>query len=290
MQQPELSVIIVNWNTRELLRRCLSSVYRYTSGIAYEVFVVDNHSSDGSPEMVEQEFPAVRLLRNDENLGFSKANNQAILLSTGRYIVLLNSDTELQDNALYAMAACMDQHAAVGILGTKLLNYDGTRQYSCDFFPRKPGVILWEKMLNVIQNHTRLSWQEQMSSRNFDEAFAVDYVIGAVLLIRRETIDDIGVLDERFFMYAEDIDWCYRAALAGWQTYYAGHIGIYHHNRGSSKVSADIAARLQTLRETNLLEFYKQHYGLPAFLMLHVIFFLKRLLKNTLAMVRNLRR
>lgn len=270
----DISVIIVNWNTRELLQTCLRSIVTYTPGTTnYEIIVVDNGSTDGSPEMVVQCFPDVTLIRNRDNLGFAKANNQAIEVSTGRYIVLLNSDTELSSDALTAMISFMDAHPSAGMCGTKLLNADGTRQYSCDLFPRKPLRMVREKLRDTLKSsHDSNSWRNRMAAWDFDSNFVIDYVIGAVLLIRRGALEQIGMLDERFFMYAEDIDWCYRAFLKGWQTYYLGTISIYHYNRGSSEKSPELSARLHTLRRKSLLHFYRKHYGKVNALLLQGIF------------------
>ncbi len=276
----DISIIIVNWNTQELLYNCLSSLYQHTKGIFFEVFVVDNGSSDGSPEMVAQHFSSVNIIRNHANLGFAKANNQALLEVSGRYILLLNSDTELINNAPQEMAAFMEQHPTVGIAGTQLLNPNRSRQYSCDRFPRRPLVMLRDKIMENLSGSHQRGWQERLSIWDFDENFMVDYVIGAALMIRRETLEQIGLLDEQFFMYAEDIDWCYRTALEGWETYYLGRISIYHHNRGSSEKSSEAAARLQYLRKKNLLKFYRKHYGILAACTLRIILFLKTLLKK----------
>lgn len=264
----DLSVIIVNWNTRNLLRKCLLSLFHHTQGISYEIFVVDNGSSDGSFEMVEQEFPAVHLIKNIENVGFSRANNQALPSTSGRFVLLLNSDTELTDNALQKMVVFMGTHPSVGICGTQLLNEDGTHQYSCDVFPQRSFLLLRNKILDFWYPQNTFTRKGKMRQWNYNENFIVDYIIGAVFLIRRETLKQIGLLDEQFFMYAEDIDWCYRAALAGWETSYLGEISIYHHNRGSSDKSRELSLRLQTLRDQSLFKFYKKHYGLfAAFIM-----------------------
>ena len=159
----DVSVVIVNWKTRELLRQCLTSLVRHTSPeTRYEVIVVDNGSNDGSAEMVAQRFSEVRLLCNQENLGFARANNQAIALSSGRYVLLLNSDTELHSDALTAMIGFMDAHPSVGICGPKLLNADDTRQYSCDLFPRTPYVMLRDKIRDAL---THSMYREAPASR-----------------------------------------------------------------------------------------------------------------------------
>lgn len=270
----DLSVIIVNWNTYVLLRQCLASVYRYTHGLTFDVWVVDNGSTDGSPEIVQREFPTAHLIRNQENLGFAKANNQALQQAPGRYLLLLNSDTVLHNNVFQPMLAFMDAHPAVGIAGPRLLNADGSRQYSCDFFPRRPLRLLREKILDGCWPGNRLTRRGKMAHWDYQTNFLVDYVIGAVLCIRRQTFELIGLLDEEFFMYAEDIDWCYRAVRAGWEIYYLGEQSVYHHNRGSSEGSPNVSSHLRALRSKSLLRFYKKHYGwFSAYLLsIHVCF------------------
>ena len=258
---PDLSIVIVNWNTRDLLQQCLRSLYPAPSDITYEVVVVDNGSIDGSSDMVSQEFPAVHLIRNSENFGFSTANNQAIKQTSGRYVLLLNSDTKVPEKALQQMVTFMDTHPEAGIMGTRLRNPDGSHQYSCDYFPRTPVQLLVEKILDLCIPGNHLTRQGKMRSWDYASDAPVDYVIGAVLMIRRNTLEQIGLLDEQFFMYAEDIDWCYRADLAGWKTYYAGSISVDHYNRGSSEQTPEQARQLRQLRTKSLLKFYHKHYG-----------------------------
>jgi GT2 family glycosyltransferase len=267
----DLSIIIVNWNTRDLLKQCLTSVFEHTHQLTYEIFVVDNASSDGSAEMVEQEFPAVRLIKNTENHGFSKANNQALAKASGRYLLLLNSDTKITDNAFLQMTQFMEMHPSVGMAGPQLLNPDESRQYSCDYFPRRPLMLLRDKILDCCWPQNRFSRQGKMREWDYATSFQVDYLIGAVLLIRRETFERIGPLDEQFFMYAEDIDWCYRSVRAGWENYYLGETHVVHYNRGSSEKTAAQAQRLIHLRTSSLLRFYKKHYGTLSAYLLKII-------------------
>ena len=257
----DCSIIIVNWNTCELLRQCLTSVQEHTQRLAYELFVVDNASSDGSVAMVEREFPSVQLIKNDRNLGFSKANNQALVKASGRYLLLLNSDTEISENAFSHIVQFLDEHPTVGMAGPRLLNPNGSRQYSCDCFPRRPITLLRDRVLDYCWPQNRITRTGKMRSWDYSTNFSVDYLIGAVLLVRRETCEQIGLLDEQFFMYAEDIDWCYRSAQAGWKNYYLGETAVYHHNRGSSEKTDKLKKRLQQLRTESLLKFYHKHYG-----------------------------
>jgi len=233
----------------------------HTANVTYEIFVVDNASSDGSVEMVEQEFPAVHLIKNQENLGFSKANNQALVKASGRCLLLLNSDTRITNNAFYQMMQFMEMHPSIGMAGPQLLNPDDSHQYSCDYFPRHPFTLLRDSILDHWHPHNSITRTGKMRNWDYSKNFSVDYLIGAVLLVRGETFKQIGGLDEQFFMYAEDIDWCYRSVQAGWQNYYLGETFVYHYNRGSSEKTAELAQRLTRLRTNSLVKFYKKHYG-----------------------------
>jgi len=181
--------------------------------------------------------------------------------AAGRYLLLLNSDTRITENAFFNMVQFLDAHPTVGMAGPRLLNPDGTRQYSCDCFPRRPRTLLRDKIIDYLRPRNQITRQGRMRSWNYATNFSVDYLIGAVLLVRREAFGQIGLLDEQFFMYAEDIDWCYRSAQAGWENYYLGKISVYHHNRGSSEKNADLTQRLADLRTESLLKFYTKHYG-----------------------------
>ena len=273
---PDLSVIIVNWNTRKLLRQCLNSIKRWTHALTYEIVVVDNGSADGSPEMVTREFPRIHLIRNQNNVGFARANNQAISHTSGRSVLLLNSDTALQENSCKAMVDFMDAHPPVGLAGARLVNPDGTHQESCDLFPRRPWQLARDKLLDAWKPANAATRTGQRARWQYTRNFAVEYVTGAALMIRRKTLEDIGGLDERFFMYAEDIDWCYRAAAAGWQVYYLGTVSLIHSNRGSSQASPELAARLEKLRRDSLLQWYRKHYGYIAYLLMKIVMAVKR--------------
>jgi GT2 family glycosyltransferase len=181
----------------------------------------------------------------------------------------------LTRNVLKAMVIFMDTHPLVGIAGTKLLNPDGTRQYSCDLFPRTPLRLLWDKCIDLCCPGNTMTRQGKMAQWDYNTNFAVDYLIGAVLVIRRQTLDHIGLLDEQFFMYAEDLDWCYRAALAGWETYYLGEISISHYNRGSSEKTPEASSQLRKLRAESLLKFYQKHHGVFSVVTVKFLIFLK---------------
>ena len=251
----DLSIIIVNWNTRDLLEQCLSSVYATTHDIPFEVFVVDNASSDGSVEIVRERFPEVQLIENEENLGFAKANNQAIRESKGRYILLLNSDTVVLSGAIERMIEFMDGHPEAGAVGAKLLNPDGSFQASYNDFPTPLSeLVLLAGLSRVVYNPYYPSYPPDLSN----ERRECDWVGGACLMVRKEAIEEVGLLDENYFMYVEEVDWCYRLRKAGWKVYYLPEAQIVHWGGQSSRRERGKARRL--LRKSELL-FFKKHYG-----------------------------
>jgi hypothetical protein len=202
------------------------------------VIVVDNASEDGSPEMIRREFPAVRLLGNDSNLGFAVGSNRAISESIGRYVLLLNSDTLVMPGTLQTMADFLDVSPDVGVAGCKLLNPDGTVQVSHHHFPS----ISWDYLKDVLTlklfHHIKPLRPAMLRLINCQVPEArrpVDWVSGACLMTRKEVFDDIGLLDERFFMFCEEIDWCRRASRAGWRIYYLPDAHVVHYGGQSSR-------------------------------------------------------
>lgn len=254
-----LSVIIVNWNTLELLRACLASMRDYVEHPECEIIVVDNASRDGSPDMVESEFPAVRLLRMTDNLGFSRGNNAGIRQAHGQYILLLNSDTEVRGDALWKMCDRMDEDVRIGALGARLLNPDDTVQLSCRSFPSYRTALFNRKsLLTRLFPNNRYSQQYLMSGSSHTDTAEVDWVIGACLMTRRETLVDVGLLDEEFFMYAEDVDWCYRMQQAGWKVVYFPEAEVMHHYE---KSAGKAPFRMSFERHRSMWRFYKKHYS-----------------------------
>lgn len=224
----DLSVCIVNWNTREDLARCLTSLVGRSWDIEYEVWVVDNASQDSSGDLVRTRFPTVNLVVNAENRGFAAANNQAIQQSQGRYILLLNPDTIVHEGALNQLVWFLDTHPAVGIAGLKLLNPDGSLQYSCRTFPTWGAVLFRGTLLGRLFPHNRFTREYLMQDWPHNEVRRVDWVSGAGLAVRRKMLAQIGLLDERFFMYCEDMDLCRRAWDAGWEVVYFPEAVVTH--------------------------------------------------------------
>jgi len=249
-----LSIVIVMSNTRELLRNCLKSIYENTTGIEYEVIVVDNNSTDGSAEMVEEQFPAVKLIRNSENLGFSKGNNQGFAASAGRYMLALNSDTMVLNHAISAMVHFMDERSDAGACGCKLLNEDGSLQPSWENFPTILSEIFYGTPLSRIFPHRK--------RRPFSQGvYEVDWVSGACLMVRRETIEQVGGFDERFTpAYSEETDWCYRIKQDGWKVYYLAQPEVVHISGQTTKQKPTRFA-VQLQRSKYL--FFRKHRRLP---------------------------
>jgi N-acetylglucosaminyl-diphospho-decaprenol L-rhamnosyltransferase len=266
--KPELSVIVINWNTRDLLTGCLQSLWREIETIEspdVEVFVVDNGSTDGSAEMVRERFPRVRLIENAENIGFSRANNQALALCQGRYVILLNSDAIVQDGSLRKLVTFADAHPGAGIIGAKLVNPDGSFQAAYNDFPTPRSVLLeaWGVLPEAHHNPYYPSSPPEAAT----SARQCDWVGGACLMARSLAIDDVGLLDESFFMYSEEVDWCYRMRRHGWEVWYTPDTRIVHLGSGSAARRSQ-AQRLLLCQSK--MRFLHKHCGrLPAEIAYH---------------------
>ena len=264
MKKPpnNISVIIVSWNTATLLKNCLMSVLKSFQDVGdAELIVVDNNSSDNSAFLVEKEFPKVHLIKNNSNLGFSKANNQGIEASKGRYLLLLNSDTIVNKDMLPNLIKFMDEHPDAGACGVRLVRRDGTVQPFG--FGNDPTLgYLIKRVLTSFFLHKPLhNWSP-------DKVIEVDWVSGACLMLRSEVIHLTGPLDEKIFMYFEDNDLCLRIRKAGWKVYYNPHISVVH--IGGQSLAKNTEA--QTAYNRSLQYFYKKHYGVTQRLILKTLF------------------
>jgi len=254
-----LAIIIVNYNAEKFLLECLDSIYAQTKQISFDVWVVDNNSMDASVPMVQQNFPQVNLIENKENVGFAKANNQAIAKCTDDYILLLNPDTLILENAIEKMVDFMDGNPTFGICGCKVLNEDGTLQLACRRSIPTPGVAFFRLTgLSKLFPKSKTMAKYNLTYLDPDKSQEVDAVSGAFLMIRRKVVDSIGLLDERFFMYGEELDWCIRAKEAGWTVMYYPDAEIVHYKGECSKFNHRKAA-LEFYRSMYL--FHKKHFA-----------------------------
>jgi GT2 family glycosyltransferase len=256
----DLSIVIVSWNVRELLARCLASIQAHRSSLTLEIIVIDNASTDGSPERVRAEFPDVVVMVNAENRGFATANNQAIAVATGRYVLLLNPDTLWVDDSLATLVAFLDAHPRVGAAGPKLLNADATTiQYWGGRRLPKPAdtLIEYSKFDRVFPN-SALSRRQLIADWDHQDSHEVECLSGACMVVRAETIREVGALDEGYPLYSEDTDWCHRIRRKGWGIHYLAEAKVIHigqqsslQNRGPSTVKA----------VTGVYRYYRKFYG-----------------------------
>lgn len=247
---PDLSVIIVNWNTRDLLRRCLDSLAADAGGLKLQVIVVDNGSRDDSQSMLHAEYPDVLLIENALNAGFARANNQGAAVATARLLLLLNSDAAVLPGALQAACAFMDANPSAGIAGFQLLNDDGSLQAPGETFPTLISTIVSLLPLPV---SWRARYEQNRSSRDYSQTAYVDTVYGAALLIRRDLFARLGGFDERFYFTGEEIDLCWRARESGYEIAYLPSAQAIHSVGGSTKHMPSIRHGLLTQRGRYML-------------------------------------
>lgn len=264
-----LSIVIVNWNTKDLLRKCLESIYEAPPLVKFEVLVVDNASNDGSGEMVEKDFPEAQLIKNNTNLGFAKANNQGIKKSHGNLVLLLNSDVKILPGVLEKMVNFMAKHPEIGILGPKLIYPNGSYQLSGGHFPMVLSEFFERSKLAQLFSFSKFIGRYRMNYWDRDNGRELDWVSGAALMIRRRVIQDGGLMDENFFMHYEDIDWCYRAKAKGWKVYFIPEAKLVHLERQSTK---KYPANLHFFNyRKSQLYFYQKHYSLFRSSLLRII-------------------
>lgn len=266
--QPDVSIIIVSWNTRDLLGACLASVVDLgcptgrrgrldgDEGLLFQIIVVDNGSTDGSPAMVREQFPMVTVIENRENVGFARANNQAVARSTGRYLLLLNPDTQVRRGAIETLVGFMDRHPEAGGAGPTLLNPDGTLQTSC--YP-SPGLAREAWRLFHL-DHFRPFGEYPMAVWDRDLPRSVDVVQGACLILRRQAIDEVGPLDEGFFIYSEEVDLCYRLQKRGWTLHWVPRAEVVHYGGQSTR---QVAETMFVHLYRSKIQYFRKHRGAP---------------------------
>ncbi len=266
----DISVILVSYNTIEMTKKALGDLFASVGNLKMEVFIIDNASVDNSAEILRREYPNVTLIENKKNVGFGRANNQALPLTRGRYVLLLNTDAFVRPDTISKTVQYMEAHSKCGILGVKLLGSDGILQPSCRFFPTPWNIFLERSNLKRFFKHTKL-----VDDMSWDHASVkyCDWVPGCYYLIRKEVIDQVGLFDPRYFLYYEEVDHCLVAKRAGWEVVYFPDTPVVHIGGESAKQEGAISSKSQQIEslqiESELLYFRKNH-GLVG-VMLHLL-------------------
>ena len=283
----DLSICIVSFKARDLLQESLRSIYATIGKLSFEIIVVDNSSEDGTVEMLKSEFPTVQLIVNDENTGYTRPNNQAMRVSKGRYLVIINPDTLVKPGAFEALAAFLDSHPEAGIVGPKVLNRDGTLQKQCRRSEARPwDAFCYFSGLSRLYPHDKRFSGYLMTYLDEDLTHEAQAVSGSCMMIRREVIEQIGFLDEDFFAYQEDSDFCRRARLAGWKIYYNPAAQIVHFaGEGGSGVQP---FRSIYVWHRSYYLYYRKHFAKDYFFLFNWVYYAGMLAKFGLALVVNL--
>lgn len=283
----DLSIVVVNWNTKKLLARCLNSIYKETKDLDFEIFVVDNSSRDESVKMMEKNFPQAKLIENRQNIGFARANNRAIQKSRGKYILLLNPDTVILGNTLKKMVDFLESHPGIGILGPRILNPDGSLQSSCRTFPTLASqALILLKLHNFfpglppIKKYYMLNWDHS-------ETKEVDQVMGSCFMIRKKLIDEIGPLDENYWIWFEEVDFCKRAKMASWKTCFLSNVSIIHHKAKAFEQVSPI--KRQIWLDRSMFRYFRKFHTKPAYFTLLSLYPLSILLASLVQLVSRLR-
>lgn len=274
----DISIIIVNRNTRDLLQNCLESISKTIRNISYEIIVVDNASQDGSDAMLKDKYPQVKIIQNTENLGFGAANNQAMRIMNGRYALLLNSDTVLTENAVHELYAFMENHPEAAMSCGQLLNADGSKQNSIASFPTFITLLTNMPMLEYL-------FPKRYPSKryNYEKPIEVDSGIGACLLVRKKAIDEIGMFDERYFFFFEETDWAYRMKATGWKIYHVPTAFIYHF-QGQS-IGRDIHSRIEFYRSR--YQFFQKWKKRPYYILVRFVIIIRLFVDWLLTAIAN---
>lgn len=280
----DLSIIIVNWNAKDFLINCINSIIDNTKEITYEIIIIDNNSSDGSIKMLKDKFSNlsnVIIISNKDNKGFAGANNQAINISTGKDVLLLNPDTIIKANVIKETFKCLEKDENLGVAGCTVLNPDGSLQLACrrmvpsikDAFFKLFGITKIFKKMN----------RYNLNDAPIDEFLSVDAVSGSYLMIKKEVIDKIGLLDEKFFMYGEDMDWCLSAKMAGYEVKYCP-VGTITHFKGESSKQLSFKANYEFYR--SMLIFYQKNNKDKNFFLMNWIVYLGIIILGFFAIIK----
>lgn len=267
----DISIIIVNWNTKELLLDCLSSIFKTVKDISYEVWLADNASTDGSVEAVSGRYPGIKIIENRENLGFAAANNLAFKRMKGRYALLLNTDTILTNGAVKELYDFMEANPRAGMACGQLLNQDGSKQNSFANFPSLLSLLCNETVLRVL-----LPKKFPSKRKEYQAPVEIESCIGACMIVRKKAMDEIGLFDEQYFFFFEETDWAYRMKKAGWNVYFVPEAKIYHAQGKSVGGSAN--ARIMFYRSRYI---YLKKWNPHSYVLFYFVIFM-RLLANAI--------
>jgi len=271
MNQLDVSIIVVNWNTEELLNNCIKSIYQYAGNVDFEVIVIDNASSDGSVETTKKSFPEVTLIENSENIGYAAACNQGIRIARGRYALVLNSDTLICDSAIEKTVRYADKHPEAAVIGCQVRETQDKIMTTCFGLPCLLNIFLRASGLAKAFKNNRFFGRERKEWWHRDSEREVDMVPGVFMLVRHTAIDKVGLMDEDYFFYVEEVDWCYRFSKAGWKIIFWPGARIIHIGGGrQSSNKQPLKAYVQNVK-SNLI-FFRKHRGFISYLVARVIF------------------
>lgn len=269
----DVSIVIVNWNTRALLRDCIASIVKQTRRVSYEIIVVDNASSDGSADMCERHFQFVKLVRNSINRGFAAANNQGMQIACGRYTLLLNPDTVILDQATDRCVAYADAHPDVGVVGCQVLERDGQIQETGFSFPSPWTLFLTLSGLPRLFPRSQLFAKPRLGWWKRDCEKDIDVISGMFMLVRSEAIEQVGVMDESYFVYAEEADWCFRFHKAGWRRVFYPGAKIIHVD-GGSKSTSQVNVKMRVQLQKSMMIYFRKNLGLVPWMTAKVLYLL----------------
>lgn len=274
--QKDISIIIVNWNALIYLEKCLHSIYSQATDLKYEVIVVDNASTDGSRELVREKFPYAIIICNHTNLGFAKANNIGIMQSSGRYICLINSDVEVLKGCFENMKTYMEQHPEIGMLGPQILDLQGKMQRSCMGFPTLWNIFCRALAMDTLFPTVKIFGGHLLTYWPHNKVRNVDVLNGCFWMIKREALNQVGLLDEAFFIYGEDIDWCKRFWNAGWNVVYFPEAKAIHYGGASSSIAP---IRFYLELQKAYLQYWEKHYNRTEYIVFSFILVLQHIIR-----------
>lgn len=276
---PTLSVVIVNYNSSEYIIDCINSVFNNIVNYAIEVYVVDNFSTDDSVQLIERIFPQVNLIKNQINIGFAAANNLVLAKKLGRYVLILNPDVVIPTGALQELVGYLDSHPSIGMLSPKLVRANGGLDLACRRnFPSRLDIYFRLFGIDRLFPNSKIFAHYNLTYLDASQSCEVECIAGAFMLVRQSAINQVGLMDERFFMYAEDMDWSFRFKLAGWVVFYYANIEVLHYKRGST--SKEKLGMLPDFYKA-IFQFYEKYYASKTPQLLNLI--MKVVLKSRLA-------